>query len=414
MMKLLSFSLCFIIINTSFALDFEKAWKNNKFRDIESNTEQWIVHPERFPSVSLYYDKYRRNTESSDSTENNSSGSQWSSELPTKKIEIILENDFASDDDVLTTGLSIVFLKFTGSSKIVVNIDKEYTEAYLDSNQTLEILPDIHLPTTNYLPTSLVRSYPQEGEKGSVDRIKVTLLLTDWKYSNQLYFTVTSYMLGKQGTRRQHCRGDSHHHQHQPDWWDCNSGSADLETVLCIDYSLTCDDLPNCGKLTLPNPDENCVSNSLQAALRLLVYCLLTIFLVLLIAGCTRCCLRGFCSRSRFSRRGSDIVEIIGEDECRRPDNSPPSYEDAMKYVNEAFESSQGENAEAPPTYSPTPAAGEEICSPTFPSLSPVEPGSAGEFSFDNNFVDLPSDPPPYSIQPTPAPTTTSAATTSQ
>ena len=37
------------------------------------------------------------------------------------------------------------------------------------------------------------------------------------------------------------------------------------------------------------------------------------------------------------------IVEIIGEDECRRPDNSPPSYEDAMKYVNEAFESSQGE-----------------------------------------------------------------------
>lgn len=73
-------------------MDFEKAWKNNKFRDIESNTEQWIVHPERFPSVSLYYDKYRRNTESSDSTENNSSGSQWSSELPTKKIEIILGN----------------------------------------------------------------------------------------------------------------------------------------------------------------------------------------------------------------------------------------------------------------------------------------------------------------------------------
>ena len=33
-------------------------------------------------------------------------------------------------------------------------------------------------------------------------------------------------------------------------------------------------------------------------------------------------------------------MEIIGEDECRRPENSPPSYEDAMKYVNEAFESS--------------------------------------------------------------------------
>ena len=115
-----------------------------------------------------------------------------------------------------------------------------------------------------------------------------------------------------------------------------------------------------------------------------------------------------------------------------------------MKYVNEAFESSQGEvsshyispldiiiickyfaksklifkNAEAPPTYSPTPAEGEEICSPTFPSNPPVQPSSGGggggggdggpHFSFDNNFVVLPSDPPPYTIQPTPAATTNS------
>ena len=93
-MKLLRFSVCscLIIINPSFALDFDKAWKNNRFREIDSNFGQWTVHPEKEPSVSLYYDKYRRNTESSDFTENNSSGSQWTSEYPTKTIEITLGN----------------------------------------------------------------------------------------------------------------------------------------------------------------------------------------------------------------------------------------------------------------------------------------------------------------------------------
>ena len=31
--------------------------------------------------------------------------------------------------------------------------------------------------------------------------------------------------------------------------------------VLCINYDLTCDFLPNCAKLAIPNPDENCISN---------------------------------------------------------------------------------------------------------------------------------------------------------
>ena len=89
-MKLLSFSLCLIIINPSFALDFEKAWKNDKFLDIERNSGQWIVHPERVPSVSLYYDEYNRISESSDSRENNSSGAQWTS--LDRMIEITLGN----------------------------------------------------------------------------------------------------------------------------------------------------------------------------------------------------------------------------------------------------------------------------------------------------------------------------------
>ena len=91
-MKIISLCSCLIIINPAFALDFEKAWKAKKFREIESNFVQWAVHPERLPSVSLYYDEYRRNTESSDSRENTSSSSQWTSEYPTKRIEITLGN----------------------------------------------------------------------------------------------------------------------------------------------------------------------------------------------------------------------------------------------------------------------------------------------------------------------------------
>ena len=93
-MNILRFSVCscLIIINPTFALDFDKAWKNNRFREIDSNFGQWTVHPEKEPSVSLYYDKYRRNTEPSDSTETNYTGSQWTSENPTKRIEITLGN----------------------------------------------------------------------------------------------------------------------------------------------------------------------------------------------------------------------------------------------------------------------------------------------------------------------------------
>ena len=93
-MKLLSFSLCFITINPSFALDFEKAWKDDKFQDIKGHIGPWIVHPEKVPSVSLYYDEYNsHHAESSDSRENNSSGAQWTSKHDhDRMIEITLGN----------------------------------------------------------------------------------------------------------------------------------------------------------------------------------------------------------------------------------------------------------------------------------------------------------------------------------
>jgi len=287
-----------------------------------------------------------------------------------------------------------VFLKFkaSGNSSIEVHIQKVYDhQGSIYSNFTnYTILPDIELPTTSFDPLSIVKSYPENGELWSVISISVRLVLNNWDISNELYLTVTSYKLGKYGDTRQECGGSS-----RKRWWDCNSVNSENSNVLCINYDLTCDFLPNCAKLYIPNPDENCISSGVQAALQLLVYCLVTIFLVLLIAGCTRCCLRG-CSRQRLDRRNSDIIEIINEDQCRRPDNSPPSYEDATKHVNEAF---GPPHSESPPTYSPTLAAGEEeVTSNTFPASPQIQ--TQTPTNFDDNFLNLPSDPPPYSASP--------------
>ena len=99
---------------------------------------------------------------------------------------VCVENDFESDDDVLTAGLSIVFLKFTctgagagAPSRIVVNITKEYTDPDLNINHTEEIQPNIYLPDKvyGYLPTSLVRSYPQQVCRLFMMRI---FLVTSW------------------------------------------------------------------------------------------------------------------------------------------------------------------------------------------------------------------------------------------
>lgn len=53
------------------------------------------------------------------------------------------------------------------------------------------------------------------------------------------------------------------YHSFKPKWWNCNSGLPDL-TLLCVNYDLTCDDLPHCAKQSIPNPDENCTYHVTQ------------------------------------------------------------------------------------------------------------------------------------------------------
>jgi len=236
------------------------------------------------------------------------------------------------------------------------------------------------------------------------------LRFKDWDTKNILYFTVTSYKIGLWSSDTSHCEGYSFH----PHWWNCNT-NVEKSPLICINYGLTCDGLPSCAKTQVPNPDEDCDYHvGMQEALQLIVYCLMTVFIVLLTAGCAKCCLRGLCpnrfrSWRRQSRRPSDMIDIITAESSRRPDGSPPTYDDAMKYVNDAFENSDTETAEPPPTYSPTLKEGEEICSPYTSSShnnqdnlvdTSYTAGNIHDTSQCNSNLDrnqLPTSPPPYS-----------------
>lgn len=103
---------------------------------------------------------------------------------------------------------------------------------------------------------------------------------------------------------------------------------------------------------------------------------------------------------------GPQFCEILAEpQESPRPTNAPPTYDDAMKFVNSAFALEEGEE-EAPPSYSPRPREGEEAPGPPPSSCSCPRPGGAGrpdgaEARFADDFSDidlssLPQDPPPY------------------
>ena len=109
------------------------------------------------------------------------------------------------------------------------------------------------------------------------------------------------------------------------------------------------------------------------------------------------------------------FTEILAETrEPVRPDNAPPTYDDAMKFVNDAF--AMEEDEEEPPLYSPQPREGEESglafpsggCSCTREGGSREEErreeersSEEGAVGFTDDFgsmdlTNLPKDPPAY------------------
>ena len=89
-----------------------------------------------------------------------------------------------------------------------------------------------------------------------------------------------------------------------------------------------------------------------------------------------------------------DILPPSPED-TPRPSNAPPSYEDAMRFVTEAFslEDSEEENDEEetegrPPKYSPLPKEGEQVIFESLSSVLETESPDAEDNNDSNNNSD--------------------------
>jgi len=321
------------------ALEFDTAFEKGEFEAIEGS-KLYFLDPDKFPAKSLYYDISRSN-----SAQNNEQSS----------IELTFKTDNIQDPDFMV-GISLVFLKLTTSRDVDVKVSMD--NAF--SKNTV-VQGNFGLPNGSIDETHIIRSWQGFDFSPIEDfnQLELKVTLADWKISNQVYMTVTSYRIKRSGSDLTECQGFSFK---RPKWWNCNTNEEEGGLV-CLNYELTCDGLPHCAKQAIPNPDENCGYHvGFREALQLLVYSLLTIFIVLFVAGCAKCCLRGACQARQRGRRPSDVLEILSAETSQRPDNSPPTYEDAMKYVNEAFEESESEGEqEPPPTYSPVPKEGEFV-----------------------------------------------------
>lgn len=412
---MISNKLLFLFFGSHIALNLDKAIDRGMFRRVTDNSMPMNLefNPAKSHSAAynLYYD-YANHYEEEEERD---------TKLFTEKVHgnnriitFSLDPNWSAsiDNNDFSVGLSIVFLKFeswVNSSSIEVNIHKVFYDSWAESrNET--IFPNIHLPTENnetfFHPSSIIKSFSSEDPMQYIESLSAEITLKDWDVRNQLYFTLTSYKIGRRSPSVRRCEGYSYNKH----WWNCMAGDDPL--ILCINFDLTCNYLPNCASRNIPNPDENCTTNEgMQEALKLIIYCLLAVFAVMLFAGCAKCCFRGLCPgrfRRNYDRRPSDVADIVIAEETNRPDGAPPTYDDAMKFVNDAFENNEDE--EPPPSYSATPKNGEEVWNSYSSNTSQQRSDQNSEIiqvqsSADSNILrnnncdilNLPRSPPPYS-----------------
>jgi len=264
-------------------------------------------------------------------------------------------------DDDYKLGLSLLILIFdtdNGTASMEV-----FTESRTD-RKSQKFRSDIELPDSTIQEENIIRSWEifPEDDLHSDGYMSIIMFLKNLTPRSKIYFVATSYKVSRKGSSQNQCQ--SFRPLQTPDWWNCNVNERGLPLV-CLNYDLTCDNIPHCAHTEIPNPDENCDEGyGLKQALQLLIYTLITVVVVMFVAGCARCCLRG-AVRRQLMRRGSDFEEILSQSQREpvRPDNAPPTYEDAMKYVNDAFtvdeENESDAEQESPPSYSPQPREGE-------------------------------------------------------
>ena len=180
------------------------------------------MNPSSDPSVSMYYDHH----EESDNVANENQSSRQNA-----GASLIFDlNQMELHDDDFTIGLSVVFLKFDAPSRgsVRVTVDREYYgQTYKDEeisnshNKTIvHITQNIPLPDERIEENNIIRSYDQaslscavmnslelhsvnQNTKGpdalELKSVRMTIDLLDWEMENSIYFTVTSYMIGKEG-----------------------------------------------------------------------------------------------------------------------------------------------------------------------------------------------------------------------
>ncbi|XP_023343884.1 uncharacterized protein LOC111713281 [Eurytemora carolleeae] len=337
-----------IFIKNAAALDIAAAFERGLFEKLhieEDNLRPITFDPYRKPSQAYFWNK-----------------EGFKHEQSTVELEFNIHN---LHENFFFPGLSLIVLKTT-FKKRQVN-DEDDIEIYLSKNneddeEVEEKRPDGKItkshdfPKTGYSNEHIFQTWPK-GYEDSNYTIKIKI--NNLKSLENIYFVVTAYRISKNLDNTRSCEDNSR----ETEWFDCNRNNVENNQLLCISDELTCNSLPHCASTQLPNPDENCgYQFSFENALELLLYTLTVVFFLILVAGIVKCMIVYFC-RSGSVQSTQMFREYLRNGSISRPLNSPPTYDDAMREVNDAFSYNESSEVEDdPPEYTPQPQNGETVC----------------------------------------------------
>lgn len=288
------------------------------------------------------------------------------------------ECDSQSDSATFNDEISLMILKYNwgsysdgwmrGEVRVGVN-DGSEEEWFVVVKERLnpeaaDVEEGQHLFNTwmiNTSPTSPLPWSPNCSKKS------ITVEMRNWQPDSEIYFVATIH-------RRLRDRNEAGVSPcPYAEEFGCVENVGEHQLCILTD-PLTCNLLPNCAQNVIPNRDEDCSWGwSFDDALRAMVFTLAAVCTILLCIGCIRTCVirslrrrngsaaaeasdNGDGTTSGRRRRASFLNYVSASLPRRRPANAPPTYDDAVKNDNEAFEWE-----EPPPEYHerPPPEGGE-------------------------------------------------------
>jgi len=283
----------------------------------------------------------------------------------------------------ITTMMSSAIEGFTGElSLVLLTLERKeplsLVEVVVHRGNNNRTFRDQDIPDRPILPNSthgilnkhIFKTWDNSPGRKSEGNRSIEMNFSNWFGS--VYLIATSYSYGSSPSTP--CPPSSWW-GHSP-WWDCGTGqqgpSHNMVEPLCVNYDLTCDDLPHCAQQNLPNSDEDCAIHiGLMEVLELIIYSLMAILLLLIGSALAKCFIRRrHIGRSPLSggytRRHNEIRELFAAaavHRVQRPANAPPTYDDAMNFANDGFD--QETIQEDPPEYNTPSEPREETSTPT-------------------------------------------------